>query len=159
MAWVKKSKPGRPYDDPDYRRRRKILMGSVTPLTRCAAPGCGKLLSQHKAHRNGKPARWQCAHTKPGDNRAPLALWASVCNLAEGARRGHHTAWGRHRPGAAQQVESEYRLERFGFVDAHWPGHFEPEGDRGVPPCRARNGVNCPSCVEFWKANPTQVRR
>jgi hypothetical protein len=154
-------------------------MESVTPLTRCAAPGCGKLLGEHEAHKNGKRPTWQCAHTLPGDNRAPLQIWASTCNLREGSVRGHREAFGKFREaagaaagqkngsavaGGPERTENPHRRAIYGFVDAHAAFHYEPEGDVLVPPCRRRNGVNCPTCAEWhaqyeWHGNGTRPRR
>lgn len=164
MAWKKdpdaRRRARRLYDSTSYRKRRKALMATVTAATRCAAPGCGKLLSEHAPHKSGRPATWQCAHTVPGRNDAPLAIWASVCNLREGSRRGHHNAFGQYRLGAGvSENGGAHRKARYGWCDAHHPDHFEPEGDLGMPPCRERNGVNCPSCTEYWAENPRKRRR
>jgi hypothetical protein len=66
--------------------------------------------------------------------------------------------------GSAERTEHPHRRAIYGFVDAHAAFHYEPEGDVLVPPCRRRNGVNCPSCVEWphaleWHGNGTRPRR
>jgi hypothetical protein len=70
----------------DYRRRRRLLLATVTPDSRCRR--CGKTIDQHKPHGNGRPAYWQAGHLVDGDPNSPLALEASTCNLAAGGRLG-----------------------------------------------------------------------
>lgn len=135
------------YNSASYRKRRAALMRSVTPATRCAAPGCGKLLHEHRPHRNGKPARWHAAHVVPGRNDGPLALWASTCNLAEGARRG-----------AASRV----RNDLYGGAGAHHPMHYDLDDPASptAPPCARRSGALCPTCAS-WRAkhsNPGETQ-
>lgn len=70
----------------DYRRRRKLLLATVTPDTRCRR--CGKTIDQHTPHPNGRPATWDAGHTVDGNPRSPLALEASTCNRSAGGRLG-----------------------------------------------------------------------
>lgn len=70
----------------EYRQRRRNLLTTVTPDTRCWR--CGKLLHHHRPHRNGHPAYWQAGHLVDGDPRSALAIEASTCNLTAGGRLG-----------------------------------------------------------------------
>lgn len=137
----------RPHDDAGYRQRRKLLMESITPATRCMR--CGKLASQHpQRHKSGKPAGWQCGHTVDGDNRAPLALEWSTCNLSAGGRLGYARGLGRTRAAASPNDWPAAKA-----VEAHYPGHYDlsDPASVGAPPCVRYAGSLCPTCVE-WRA-------
>ena len=70
----------------DYRRRRRLLLATATPRSRCRR--CGQTIDQHKPHTNGRPAYWQAGHLVDGDPSSPLALEASTCNLSAGGKLG-----------------------------------------------------------------------
>jgi hypothetical protein len=125
------SRNGRkPHDQADYRQRRALLMASVTPRTRCGR--CGKLPSEHPRHKNGKPGRWHTGHVLDGDNRGPLRLEWSTCNLSAGGKLG-----------AARRAERR--------IEPHHPMHYNLEDPQsiGAPPCVAVLGELCRTCMAF----------
>jgi hypothetical protein len=130
-------KPRRPWDDPRYRKRRELLMASITPATRCWR--CGKTAPEHPLHANGKRGRWQAGHTVDGRNDAPLAAEFSTCNASAGGKLGHQRAFGRN--GA----------DRHRRVDPHLPSHYSPDG---WSPCKAVSGEMCSACRDWHAANP-----
>jgi hypothetical protein len=133
----------KPHDDAGYRARRKLLMESVTPLTRCGR--CGKLAHEHPPHANGRPGHWQAGHTVDGDNRAPLIAEWSTCNLSAGGRLGNQRRWGRPGHGARK-------------ISPHHPMHYnlDTPGSLGAPPCLQYAGALCPTCAEWRAQNPTK---
>lgn len=80
-------------------RKQLMQLAAVTPDAVCWRDGL--TLAQHPPHRDGTPAKWTAGHTVDGDphampwlhpTRQPpagswLALEASTCNYANGARR------------------------------------------------------------------------
>jgi hypothetical protein len=132
-------KSTRPHDDAGYRKRRKLLLESATPATKCIR--CGKVASQHpQFHKSGKPASWHAGHMVDGDNRAPLALEWSTCNLSAGGRLGNQRRWGGNggTPGPRP-------------VGPHHPMHYnldDPESV-GAPPCVKYAGKLCPTCASW----------
>lgn len=131
----------RPHDDAGYRKRRELLMKSITEHTRCWR--CGKLAHQHpQTHKSGRRATWQCGHTVDGDNRAPLALEWSTCNVAAGASLGHRRAFGRFREAAEPRT-----------AGPHYPGHYNLDDPQsvGAPPCVRIEGALCDVCRD-WRA-------
>jgi len=139
-------KPPRPHDDAGYRRRREQLMKTITPHTRCWR--CKKLAHEHPLHRDGRPGQWQCGHTVPGNNRAPLALEWSSCNLSHGGRLGNERRWGRD--GAPRPAPGPRK------ADNHYPGHFDLRNPKAVtaPPCVTVEGQLCATCAAYLAANP-----
>jgi hypothetical protein len=130
-------KPRRPWDDPRYRQRRAQLMATITPATRCWR--CGKLAHEHAPHANGRPGSWQTGHVVDGDNRGPLALEWSTCNLSAGGKLGHQRAFGQNGAGGRRRVEP------------HHPMHYSVDG---WSPCRAVTGELCDACRDWHAANP-----
>lgn len=133
----------RPHDDAGYRARRRLLMASVTPATRCAR--CGRLAHEHPLHANGKVGRWDCGHQLDGRNDAPLALEWSTCNRSAGGRLGNARRWGR--AGGTPHPRP---------VGPHYPGHYNLSDSRsvGAPPCVQRDGELCPTCAAWRAKNP-----
>jgi predicted kinase len=74
------------WNQPQYRARRKTLIASATPQSKCWR--CGKRLQEHRPHRDGKPVKWTAGHIIDGDPRSPLALEASTCNYRAGGTIG-----------------------------------------------------------------------
>lgn len=91
----------RPHYQGQFASYRKQLMqlAAMTPTAICWRDGL--TLEQHPPHKDGTPAKWTAGHTIDGDptatpwlnvDRRPpagswLALEASTCNYANGARR------------------------------------------------------------------------
>jgi hypothetical protein len=130
----------KPHDQADYRQRRALLMASVTPRTRCGR--CGKVASEHpQRHKTGKRAGWHTGHVLDGDNRGPLRLEWSTCNLSAGGKLG-----------AARRAERR--------IEPHHPMHYNLEDPQsiGAPPCVAVLGSLCATCAG-WHANQPTTRR
>lgn len=68
------------------RSRRVREAAYADPTTRCWR--CGRTLTQHEPHANGKPARWTAGHLRDGDPTSPLLPEASTCNGKAGGRLG-----------------------------------------------------------------------
>lgn len=137
----------RPHDSPDYRRRRRQLMQSITPATRCWR--CGRLASEHPLHADGRPGRWQAGHTVDGRNDAPLAAEFSTCNTSAGGKLGNARRW--------STPEARERK-----VGPHYSGHYGLRDDAkpaGWPPCRRITGTLCAQCLEFRQRNPERAPR
>jgi hypothetical protein len=141
----------RPHDEPGYRARRRLLMKSITPHTRCWR--CGKPAREHEQfHKSGRAARWQCGHTKDGDNTAPLALEWSTCNVGAGARLGHHRAFGQYRDNGGKRSSGPPA----GWTPGpHLAQHYSDDPTSpGSAPCLAHSGELCPSCRAYHAKNP-----
>jgi hypothetical protein len=140
-------KSTRPHDDAGYRKRRKLLLATVTPATRCAR--CGRRADQHPLHKNGRPGWWEAGHTIPGNNAAPLVLEFSVCNRSAGGRLGGERRWSGNggKPGPRP-------------IGPHWPGHYDLTDPQavGAPPCVVYGGGLCETCSS-WRANQRRVTR
>jgi hypothetical protein len=69
-----------------YQRRARALVqrANRAPSTKCWR--CGKLLADHRAHRDGRPAFWTAGHVIDSDPNSILMAEASICNFAAGAR-------------------------------------------------------------------------
>jgi hypothetical protein len=125
----------RPHDDAEYRRRRRLLMESVTPATRCWR--CGKLAREHpQRHKSGKPATWHAGHLADGNNRGPLALEWSTCNISAGAALGAQRRHARR-------------------VAPHNPMHHDLANRAAATaaPCLTATGVLCANCTAWRTAN------
>jgi hypothetical protein len=136
----------RPHDDAGYRQRRKLLMASVTPATRCGR--CGKLAHEHPLHANGRPGHWQAGHTVDGNNLAPLIAEWSTCNQSAGGRLGNQRRWGsRERPAPRS-------------IGPHHPMHYNLDDPAALtaPPCVRHGAGLCPTCAEWRARNPTRNR-
>lgn len=84
-----------------YDRHRRLLLDLAATHRDAICWRDGLTLAQHPPHRDGKPATWTAGHTVDGDPGAVpwvkvhavpppgswLALEASTCNYANGARR------------------------------------------------------------------------
>ena len=127
----------KPHDDAGYRQRRKLLLESAGPASRCWR--CGKLASEHPRHRNGRRGHWQAGHVVDGDNRGPLRLEWSTCNTSAGGRLGNARRWGR---GAGPRE-----------AGPHFPSHYNltDASSVGAPPCVRATGSLCSTCAE-WRA-------
>jgi len=138
-------KPPRPHDDAGYRKRREQLMRTITPHTRCWR--CKKLAHEHPRHRDGRLGEWQCGHTVPGNNRAPLALEWSTCNLSHGARLGNERRWGR---------DGAPREPGLRPIGPHLPSHYDLRNPQALTaaPCLAATGKLCPTCSQYLSENP-----
>jgi hypothetical protein len=139
----------KPHDDAGYRKRRKLLLASAHAGTKCIR--CGKLAAQHpQFHKTGKRASWHTGHLIDGDNRGPLALEWSTCNLAAGGRLGYKRGIGRARANGGPPA---------GWTPGpHWPGHFNLDDltSVGAPPCAQHSGKLCPTCADWRAKNPTK---
>lgn len=83
-------KSGRaPHHDGSYRKRARLvtLTAASDPDTTCWR--CGKTLTAHKRHKNGRAPFWTAGHIVEGDGSAGLRAEASVCNFAAGAAYGN----------------------------------------------------------------------
>jgi hypothetical protein len=145
----------RPHDEPGYRQRRRLLMKSVTPATRCGR--CGKLLHEHPPHKSGRPARWQVGHVLDAadhGNLGPLRIEASVCNVGAGARLGHHRAFGQYRDNGGRTGEGHGPRE----VGPHHPMHYRWDPTSiAAAPCVKATGVLCATCAE-WRAHNSKQK-
>jgi hypothetical protein len=131
----------RVYDTADYRRRRKLLLASAHPGSKCGR--CGLLLHQHRPHKSGRLPTWQAGHllgVADGGGAGPLVLEASTCNQTAGAREGHWKAFGRHRENGGARA-SEPRT-----APPHNPMHYSPDG---WSPCREATGALCEPCRAY----------
>jgi hypothetical protein len=137
-------KSTKPHEDAGYRKRRALLMASVTPATKCIR--CGKLAAQHpQFHKTGKPASWHAGHMVDGDNRGPLALEWSTCNLRAGGKLGYSRGIGKARSNGGPPADWT--------PGPHWPGHFDLDNltSIGAPPCAQHTGRLCPTCAAWRK--------
>lgn len=178
----------RPYDMPDYRRRRQELMAAIGPDTRCGR--CGRLFGEHPPHASGWRGRWEVGHVVDGNNAAPLRIEHSTCNRAAGGQVGNERRWRPRAPvrhdlvpphdpahysrlsvapcqkaagrlcAACREYRTE-RLRRFGGPVPHLPQHYNPESSNqaGRPPCMDNGGELCPTCRDWHAANPQPKRR
>jgi hypothetical protein len=144
-----------PHDEAGYRQRRKLLLESVTPLTKCGR--CGRLLSDHPRHRNGRPATWHADHVDPGNNRAPLILSASTCNMSAGGVAGNVKRWGNpFQTGNGFQRNGNGQSRAAG---PHAPWHYSANPqDLTCAPCLKATGTLCPTCAAWHATNPTTRR-
>jgi hypothetical protein len=138
------------HDDLAYKKRRKLLMATITPATRCGK--CGKLFHEHPRHKNGKPGRWETGHVLDAvthGNLGPLQIEHSVCNRKAGGALG--LARRNQRAAAATNGRPSQRA-----VETHWPGHFDLNNPKGVgaPPCVRQSGRLCAVCLDFRQRNP-----
>jgi hypothetical protein len=132
------------HDDASYRQRRRQLMESIGPNTRCGR--CGKLFHQHPPHGNGKPGRWEVGHALDAvthGNLGPLRIEHSVCNRRAGGQLGYRRGIGRQRANASTGAR---------YVGPHHPMHYalDPHAPT-APPCVRVNGKLCETCAE-WRA-------
>lgn len=168
------------YDDPKYRARRKALMATIGPHTRCGR--CGKLLHEHPRHSNGKLGRWEIGHVIDGSNLGPLQIEHSVCNRRAGGETGNARMRqnaaardGGSEPPRAFTKFRERTEERFlvaghdprryavgsGIYDNHMSGHYnlaetEPSAP-GAAPCMRATGRLCKVC-EQWRDTERRER-
>jgi hypothetical protein len=135
------------HDDAGYRKRRKLLMSSITTATRCGR--CGKLFGEHPRHSDGSVGRWEVGHVLDAvthGNAGPLRIEHSVCNRAAGGRVGYARGIGRARETQARQAEPHHPMH-YNLTDLH---------SVGAPPCTRLTGALCQTCIDWRTTHPTK---
>jgi hypothetical protein len=145
---AKRGNGRKPHDSADYRARRKLLMDSITPRTRCGR--CGKLFHEHPRHKDGTVGRWEVGHVLDAvthGNLGPLRIEHSVCNRQAGGRLGYSRGIGRPRTTSGPSSWTP---------GPHLPQHYElrdPEAFTAAP-CLAATGKLCATCAAYLADNP-----
>lgn len=79
-----------PHHRGTYHRRSLAIVTAArsNPATRCWR--CGRTLTEHPPHHNGRPPFWTAGHIIDGQVNGELRPEASTCNYSAGARRRNH---------------------------------------------------------------------
>ena len=77
----------KPWHSGDYQARQRALMRTVRSTSRCWR--CGRLLHEHRPHKDGRSPFWTAGHIVDSDRSSPLALEASTCNFEAGGKLRH----------------------------------------------------------------------